>query len=784
MITFFVFTLLAAFLIFHSASAIFGMGKVLETRFEEVNGPHVIFYVPDDPVSTEVMKNAMTGDSRIVEYETAPVYRLYVQYRNSTETEFEEYLLFLANYKQETKLMNLGIDTANLADDDVLLPYYLKGRFKVGDTFVIKLRNSEFRLNVAGYVEDPYYSSSINITVYYIYTSQTMIDRMLAEQPDSIESLTAHYGAADPKVLEEGLETTDLEQSIQESYKSGLEAYMLEHPDTPTADRTSRTTINWHMMRGGAQFLPMVVMGSVLLFAVLILVIAIIIIAYGTRNFIIRNMKNTGILEAAGYTVSMLRRALALQIVTAAFAGSLIGVALGIATRKPFGNLISMVLGLTWNQSINWIAAAATVLGLSLVVFLTARVVGRIYNRITVLDALRGGITSHNFSKNHCPLDRTGLPLPVAMSVKSTLGGFRRSLVLALIAMVLSITTIIGFGLYENFGAKKDKMIGMMGFESGTAMVAAADMEAIGDELTKLEGASGVLIQTGFEPVVSHGDKNRASYTFVVDDVNHRENLILLEGRVPVHDNEIMLTQVLADDLGVKVGDVVKLTSGNLSAEYLVTGLDQRMERMGRTANLTYEAAAKVFPDIKTADYYIFAKDGVTFEDLEDEINRVADSKGVSVTIVNSAKNIDSTFRTISASMKALCVIFVIITLFVVIFTESLVVRAKIAREWKDMGVSKALGMTSGQLVVQIMLSNLPAVLTGSIVGSLLAPYAGREMCKIVFSLFGLRKVEFTTAPLWVFLTIIGIVAAAAITSATVGMCVRRLKPVEMITEE
>ena len=62
---------------------------------------------------------------------------------------------------------------------------------------------------------------------------------------------------------------------------------------------------------------------------------------------------------------------------------------------------------------------------------------------------------------------------------------------------------------------------------------------------------------------------------------------MMLKGRVEMHDNEILLTQALAEELGCGIGDVVTVTLGKKSAEYIVTGFDQRMERMGRTANLT-----------------------------------------------------------------------------------------------------------------------------------------------------------------------------------------------------
>ena len=49
MITFFILTLIAVFLIFDCVSAITGLGKVLDNKFEEVNGAHVVLFSHDSP---------------------------------------------------------------------------------------------------------------------------------------------------------------------------------------------------------------------------------------------------------------------------------------------------------------------------------------------------------------------------------------------------------------------------------------------------------------------------------------------------------------------------------------------------------------------------------------------------------------------------------------------------------------------------------------------------------------------------------------------------------------
>ena len=85
------------------------------------------------------------------------------------------------------------------------------------------------------------------------------------------------------------------------------------------------------------------------------------------------------------------------------------------------------------------------------------------------------------------------------------------------------------------------------------------------------------------------------------------------------HDNEIMVTTGVADDFGVDLGDVLTITIGNKSEDYVITGIDQRMDRMGRDISMTFDGAKKLIPSLPTIDYMITAKEGVTFDDLNSQ---------------------------------------------------------------------------------------------------------------------------------------------------------------------
>ena len=799
MITFFILTFISAFLIFNCASTLGGMGKVMDDRFEKIRGAHQLLFIGNSDVEKECAEKAFKENEHIVDYEATPCTQIYAEYRNKSDSDWKEYQFFTESFEQDKKMMKvLDVEDSKLSDDDIYIPFFLKGSFAIGDTLQMKMNNKIYDFNVAGYSEDPYFASSMNITVYYVYISQKMTDKLLSEQPDKVIDSLVYKGRIDESELrpsvsnvleyiysvndeeKEYYTTSQLEQEITESYKNYITPYNEKNPEK---SYLSFLAVNWQMMRGGAQFVPMIAMAVILTFAVLILVIAIIIISFSIKNFIQRNMKNTGILEASGYTIKELRAALSVQIVMIAFIGAILGVATAFFTSRQFGDIVSSILGITWNQPTNYIAGFATVIILSLIILAVTVLVSRVYKKITVLDALRGGINAHNFKKNHFAFEKTPLPIPYVLSLKETFGEVGKNLILTFIIMILTISTLLGFGMMENFGTNPDNLMKIMGFEDGT--IAVFGDESIEDELEKMDGVASILAQTGFEPSVSRGDKTQNVYTYIIRDMNKRQNTVLIEGRYAKHDNEIMITTGVADDFNVGVGDVLTITVADKSEDYIITGIDQRMERMGRGISITFDGAKKLVTALPTIQYLITAEEGVTFEALNSQVEKLEkDGKIKTESVMDVEKNLGGTLTTINMAMKLLCLIITIITILVVIFVEALIIRAKIVREWRAYGISKALGMTSGQIITQIMISNVPGIIAGTLIGVALAQWAGSKVCIASFSIFGIKQVAFGISAIWDIVTAVGILVVAIITAGLFGLKTRRLNPVEMITEE
>ncbi|MBP5607465.1 MAG: ABC transporter permease [Lachnospiraceae bacterium] len=783
MITFFILTFLAAFLIFDCASAILGLGNVMDDRLAAVNGSHIMLMCVDSNAENDSARRAFTENTNIADYEQTPMVRIVAEYKNKKQSDYLQYRFLVEAINQDKTQMTIQGDKRTYQKNDILLPLNMKAGYAIGDVLQLKFGDNVYEFNVVGYLEDPYFCSTVNLTVYSICISQEMIDE-LADKESGVQKRICHKGRVSSAYLESGRGTEELENDINEKYKEYLSEYAEKEENV---NMTDYLLVNWDMMRGGSQFIPMIVMAVMLVFAVLVMVIALVIISFSIKNFIQKNMKDTGILEASGYTVKELRASLILQICLVAFAGALTGMIVAAASFGRFGDVISSMLGLSWNQPVNAGIAAATMIFLILVVAMVAAADSGAYQEVSVLDALRGGINTHNFKRNHFSFEKTPLPIPLVLALKDFAGGAGRNVLIVIISALLVISTLIGFGMVENFGENPEGIMKIMAFELSDASVGGdTNGEDIAQELRALSGVDCVRAQLEFEPVLKYGEKEDTVYTYAVDDMKNTKSTNILEGRMPEKANEILITMGIAQDMGLKCGDVVTLEYANREADYLITGINQRVERMGRTVYMRIDGAEKIVPGDLTRlyTYGIYAKEGVSFETISAQLETLENEKDYDLSIQNDRLFMESTMNNVSSSMSMICLAIVAVTVLVVVFVESLVIRVKISREWRGMGISKALGQTTGGLICQIMLSNIPAVAIGAVIGAVLAQPAGSWIVKAAFSLFVIKNVDFNISMVWRGVCFAGIIITAILAAAAAGLKVKGLKPVEMITEQ
>lgn len=757
---------LAALLLYVSISVLTGTKRVIDEAYEEMHAPDWFYMTNID--CEERLTTLLTEQEEVEEFEAGGcLYVIGAKYRKDLEKEAAEYS-FLFGSMEERRLLGQIPAVENPAYDAILLPSYLKygGGYEVGDTIYLTLCEKEYRFTVAGFVEDPFFANPLNISIYSCYITDACMTDMLEEEPALSEACYRQYKAR----LREG----------ESAWKFEEKASSLLTKEIPELANAMNLGLNWTAMSHGVSIMSNIGMGIILLFSVLILAVAVIIIRFSVRDFVELNLKNIGILKASGYTSAQLRAALFLEMTGIAALGGVIGVVAGILGSRLVGSLEGMLLGLSWKAGISVQAAAISFLTLLGVICLTTFFTGRVYRQVTVLDALRGGVHTHNFKKNYFPLHTCRLPENLAIAGKSILGEKRKNLSVFCIIALQALVTVIGFGLYQNFAANNDKLLQMSGVEMGDVFVTGENLDDAGGLLEEWQEVEKVLYYNNCSVRLYSGEEQLSLTCDVHKVPQDIKNEMLVEGRLPLYDNEIVITVIAAERLSVGVGDIIYVEGIGERKDYYVSGLDQKFNNAGIKAMVSSEGAQRLNGEIPSTTLYLYLQEGITFADVQTKMTEAFPDLNVS----ESAKLVEDTMSTICFAMKLICLIFVSITIAVVVMVELLLVKAKITKERKNYGINKAIGFTTGQLILHMELINIPVILMGALLGAVMGKCFISPLTAAFLSGFGIRKCELSIAPVWFWVTISGIMAIAVAACFISAARIRRIEPVKMLSED
>lgn len=766
-VVFFLLITLAAILFYTSISVFLGVETVIDGAYDRAHTADLFFM---SNVKEDQIKEIMTTQEEVIEYEASDsLYLLEVKYRKEGEKEHNQGQFFFGKIEEDRKIGKLtDIEEAQLSYDSILLPYYMMAAqgYAVGDSCYLTLGEEEYKFTVAGFVQDPLFATPVNMSVYGAYISTERMEDLIKENKTVEAALYVQHKVR----LEEGEDSFEFEKKLTPILTKEISEL----------SETTNIGVSWKTMRGGVGMMSNISMGIILVFSLLLIFVVLIIIRFSIRNYIEMNLKNIGILQAAGYTSGQLRISVLLEMGIIAFIAVIVGILLGMAGSDLIGKFEGIMLGLKWNQSFQPTAAFITAAVLIGVVLLTAFISGGVYKKLSVLESLRGGIHTHNFKKNYFGFDKSRFSIPITLSAKNLMHEKAKNFSIFCIVTILSFAACVGFGLYENFALRNDNLLKMVGAEAGDVLISGENIEDIGAQMESWEEIEAVLYYNQTSIELESKEEETTSNCDIWENPELVKNEMVIRGRLPKYENEIVLTTGIAKILKVDVGDTIYVTGQNERKDYIVCGIDQKMNNMGLKAMMTQTGAERLNGNSQIMFLYVYMKEGTTYEDISAKILE----KFPNVSVSDSQKLIENTMNSVTVAMAVICVLFVAITVFVVIMVEVLLVKSKIIRERRNLGLSKALGFTTSQLIVQTMMMNLPVIVVGAICGVILSVYLMEPLVVVCLAFCGIEKCPFTINPIWMLLTIIGIIIVAIAASFATSFKIRKIEPVKLLAEE
>lgn len=648
-----------------------------------------------------------------------------------------------------------------VGDYSVYLPYvfHAGGGFELGDTITLKSGTKDYTLTIAGFFED----------IYFGYLGVGATGMILPEYDSFVETLDAPancftlfvrcYEQKDAELYNDYLfdKVINTDPALREvAYLSGTYYQSIMQYSTMTMN---------------------IISVIIILFSILIVVVALVVAQFRITNSIEDDMANIGSLKAMGYTSRQIISGILTQYSLISFVGCGLGILLSTAISPILSAAFESQNGLVWDMGVDVNAAALAIAVIAASVLLTSLWAARRIRSLHPIIALRGGITTHSFKKNHFPLDTSKGGLGLLLALKSM--KLKQGISIAIICMTVTFASSVFMILYYNAGVDNTAFINLIVSEYLDETVVLSSHADPWQTLEDIQNIAGVKNAAFFSYDMVQVERKLvvANITENFDDLT---GIFIYEGRSPKHGNEIAIGGKMAADLAKSIGDKITISYQGGTADFYISGLGQDTNNNGWTVQFTIEGARRMNPDYMPPVINVYAEKGTNLNDLCERLRLGLGSRADSVTSVeDSMVTIDTyvnLFFIITVSILSVTTLVIALVLY-------LIIKTSISRRRRMLGIQKAVGFTTGQLMRQIAVSFMPPVIGGVCLGGVLGCIYANPVFSVLFRSIGIMRTDFIIVPALIVMTVALIGVFAFFVAMAVSWRVRKITAYALVSE-
>lgn len=547
----------------------------------------------------------------------------------------------------------------------------------------------------------------------------------------------------------------------------------LEDLSNLVADGDIVLELNYVSIKFGVTTMSSILVMVLLVFGILIFLIAMLVVRFQIKNFIKEDIKDIGVLKANGYTGKELFNVLLLQYFMLACIGIIVGLFLSYAFVPIIGGVIASGVGIAFSLKFNILFPLLVLIFVLGITMGIVALISKSVKKVTPVIALRSGIETHSFKKNHFPLEKSKGSLVGRLSLKSIFVNIKQNILLFVIIIILTFSAFTCIMFYDNMVTRNDAMYNIAGMET-------CDMEVNTsmDYEERVEARKFLEENDKVERVISFTMCLINDYTvYATDEANKLNVQPLIKGRWAKYDNEVVVSPLLK----LEIGDTYKMKVDGKEIDYIVTGHVQGVNNVGKVLYLTTAGQERTGVQA-SAGFYVY------LNDYENDYDEVADLlyKNYGEKII-TITDVPTMYKNILGSLESAIVVttvFVLIIMAVVmVLMLYLLINTLIKKEKKNLGVYKALGYTNNQITWLMMLTFLPIVVIASVIGVIGSYFLTNPITILMLSAMGVGEAGFTISPLAMVIFIVAFNLIALLISYFVSLRVKKISPYNLIVE-
>ncbi len=515
--------------------------------------------------------------------------------------------------------------------------------------------------------------------------------------------------------------------------------------------------------------------------AFFVLLIAVVVLVSNIINYIQVNMKDLGALKAVGYTSGQLICSLLLQFLSITLGTAIVGTALSYGVFPAINAMMILQTGIPYAIHFLPLPMLISLSALGGIVALFVWLAARRIKKIEPILALRSGVRTHNFKKNHVPLERTKAPLNLALALKTTLSGVKHNITVCITMLVLSLIVVFSGLMTENIITDMTPFINMIMGETADDCIN-VQAAAENDLLKALNSDSRVkklYLCTSLN--VSHIGGAELVATISDDFAKMNNQNVIYKGRFPKYDNEIAIGAKYAKEKGLSVGSEIEINTHGKTENYLICGLTQISNNLGRDCLLTRQGYERL-GTMQNVSYYIDLSKNTDIDAFNEEMKKSL--PGDVNAVINIKAAIDSSSGVYIDLITMIVIAIIVLSVVIIAFVLYLLVRTMLNNKKQDYGILKSFGFTTRQLILQTALSFMPAIIIATVVGLIVSMLVINPLMSLFLSPLGIVKCDFAIPVTFSVFGGIGLILFAFVFACLLSVKIKRVSPRNLLVGE
>ena len=735
--------------------------KAINMGFEQADCGDLIVRVYTDML-TEDIHDTIDSNSHVLRTEYKET--LLMTQKPLVDGEEKEILMELSAYSGTLLVFNddfsAFLDGIQPTEGEIYLPYKMKTLIEKNSEVIFSAADdTKFSFTVKGYYEDPMFGTtavSSNVCVINEADHKTVLEHS-SHITDNVRKIMS---CSDINIhIADGFSPYELKKQLNDEC-SLIDISIYSPTKEDLADNIKVfSNVGTRMAY---------------VYVTLLIVIVIIIMANSISSTIEMDYTSLGILKSQGFSQWQIRMLFVIEYAVSLTIGAISGLILSFPACGALIRLFMRLTGMLTATDISVGKCALLSLGIIIICMVFVFAATAKIGRISPVRAIQGGKDEVYFdSRLNVPIRRKPLSLLIALrqitsNIRNYFGAV--SIVTILIFFLVSISAFVG-------GFDADAIFtGMSGDIELTNLgsYSLSDKDKTEDIIHSIDSGATLRMECRHRMNIDGQQVTVSTYS------REEDYFKAIQGRIPRYYNEIMLTKSVARSVNKQIGDTVTVKYLDTELDFVITGYFQTVSEYGVYAMTTPEGMNKLgFTEINSA--FITLSDKSAEKDM---IKCLNDSfENVEAGEMKESETITKYKALIAGLMDIIAYVFYGMSVIFAAVIVIMMTRTAFLRERIDLGIYKAMGMTSSVLRTQFALRFFVLSVTGSVLGGILSVLLTQPMLEFMLRAVGLT--DFATGfdvSMLILPSVIvsfGIFAAAYLSSNKI----KQIEVRELITE-